>query len=148
MIKHQVGNSIYIYIYISKSLLAYPIQSVLVYPSESISDSSLSSDISSRHSTLNRPNSLNSFDIYVDTDMATDRKQSIHQFEPRSPIYQSGLEENDQVLYTNSTPIIDEDYTVILQIVKHDLYTDTLNLDVIANGAYEEFRSKINELSQ
>ncbi|CAF3689465.1 unnamed protein product [Rotaria socialis] len=117
------------------------------YQSESIYASS-SSENSSRHCTLQRSNSYNGLGIYVSTDMETHREHFIHQVEELSPGKHAGLKENDRILCINGTPVIDEDYTVVLQLIQHGLQTDTLDFDVITNNAYEEFKSHIDQLYQ
>ncbi len=48
----------------------------------------------------------------------------------------------------NGTPVIQEDYTVVLQLIKHGLQADTLDFDVITNDAYEQFKSEIDQFYQ
>ncbi|CAF1016865.1 unnamed protein product [Rotaria sordida] len=117
------------------------------YQVESISSSS-SSKISSRQCTLQRSNSYNGFGIYVSTDRETHREHFICQVEQLSPGEHAGLKENDRILCINGTPVINEEYTVVLQLIKHGLQTDTLNFDVITNDVYEEFKSQIDQLYQ
>jgi C-terminal processing protease CtpA/Prc len=116
----------------------------LAYQLESISASS-SSEISSRHCTLQRSNSYHGFGITISTDAETRREHFIRQVEEFSPGDQAGLKENDRILCINGTPVIQEDYTVVLQLIKHGLQTDTLDFDVITNDAYEQFKSQINQ---
>jgi C-terminal processing protease CtpA/Prc len=117
------------------------------YQPESIAASS-SSEISSRYCSLRRSNSYNGFGIYVSTDAETRREHFIRQVEDLSPGKQAGLKENDRILCINGTSVIDEDYTVVLQLIKHGLQTDTLDFDVITNDAYEQFKSQIDQLYQ
>ncbi len=112
------------------------------------SSSSSSSEISSRHCTVQRSNSYNGYGIYVSTDRETRHQHFIHQIEHLSPGEQAGLKENDRILCINGTPVIDEEYTVVLQLIKHGLQTDTLDFDVITNDAYEQFKSQIDQLYQ
>jgi hypothetical protein len=51
-------------------------------------------------------------------------------------------------LCINGTPVINEDYTVVLQLINHGLQTDTLDFHVITNDAYEEFKREIDQLYQ
>jgi hypothetical protein len=51
-------------------------------------------------------------------------------------------------LCINGTPVIQEDYTVVLQLIKHGLQADTLDFDVITNDAYEQFKSEIDQFYQ
>jgi C-terminal processing protease CtpA/Prc len=140
MIKHLVGNIILYFSFVCNL-------SFSAYQPESIADSS-SSEISSRHCTLERSNSYNGFGIYVSTDMETRREHFIRQVEDLSPGEQAGLKENDRILCINGTPVINEDYTVVLQLIKHGLQTDTLDFDVITNDAYQQFKSQIDQLYQ
>ncbi|CAF4211143.1 unnamed protein product [Rotaria sp. Silwood2] len=117
------------------------------YQFESISSSS-SSEISSRHSTLQRSNSHNDFGIYISTDKETRREHFICQVEQLSPGEHAELKENDRILCINGTPVINEEYTVVLELINHGLQTDTLNFDVITNDVYEEFKSQIDQLYQ
>ncbi|CAF2084838.1 unnamed protein product [Rotaria magnacalcarata] len=117
------------------------------YQSESIYVSS-SSENSSQHCTLQRSNSYNGLGIDLSTYMETHREHFIHQVEELSPGKHTGLKENDRILCINGTPVIDEDYTVVLQLIQHGLQTDTLDFDVITNNAYEEFKSHIGQLYQ
>lgn len=48
----------------------------------------------------------------------------------------------------NGTSVINEDYTVVLQLIKHGLDTDSLDFDVITNDAYEQFKAQIDQLYQ
>ncbi|CAF3462356.1 unnamed protein product [Rotaria sp. Silwood1] len=117
------------------------------YQCESISSSS-SSDISSRHCTFQRSISYNDRDIYISTDRETRREHFICQVEQLSSGEHAELKENDQILCINSTPVIDEEYTVVLQVINHGLQTDTLNFDIITNSVYEEFKSQIDQVYQ
>jgi C-terminal processing protease CtpA/Prc len=119
----------------------------IAYQPESIADSS-SSEISSRHCTLQRSNSYDGFGVYVSTDAETRREHFIRQVEELSPGDEAGLKENDRILCINGTPVIHEEYTVVLQLIKHGLNTDTLDFDVITNDAYEQFKSQIEQLYQ
>ena len=112
---------------------------------ESITDSS-SSDRSSRHCILARSNSYDGFGVYIGTDVKTHRDHFIRQVEQLSPGDQAGLQDHDRILCINGTPVVDEDYTVVLQLIKHGLETDALDFDVMANEAYEQFKSQINQL--
>ncbi|CAF0802541.1 unnamed protein product [Adineta steineri] len=120
---------------------------ISTYHLESISDLS-STDVSSRHCTLQRSNSYDGFGVYISTDIETNREHVIEQVENLSPGDQAGLKENDRILCINGTPVIHEDYTVVLQLIKHGLQTDSLDFDVITNDAYEEFKSQINQIYQ
>ena len=113
---------------------------------ESTSETSSSSH-SSRHCSLNRSNSYDGYGVYVSTDIETHCEHFIQQVEEFSPGDEAGLKENDRILCINGTPVIDEDYTVVLQLIKHGLDTDTLDFDVMANDAYEEFKSQMNSMS-
>ncbi|UJR30266.1 hypothetical protein I4U23_017804 [Adineta vaga] len=117
-----------------------------VDPLESICDSS-SSDRSYRHCTLQRSNSYDGLGVYISTDIETCREHYIQQVEHSSPGDQAGLKDNDRILCINGTSVIEEDYTVVLQLIKHGLETDTLDFDVMSNDAYEEFRSQMNSTS-
>ena len=46
----------------------------------------------------------------------------------------------------NGTPVIQEDYTVVLQLLQTSFQSDTLDFDVITNDAYEQFKSEIDQL--
>lgn len=104
--------------------------------------------MSSRHCTLQQTNSYDGFGICISSDIETRREHYIRQVEDLSPGDQAGLKENDRILCINGTPVVSEDYTVVLQLLNHGLQTDTLNFDVITNDAYEEFKSQINQLYQ
>lgn len=93
-------------------------------------------------------NSSDDYGISVSTDIETRRKHFIRQVDDFSPGEQAGLKENDRILCINGTSVIDEDYTVVLQLIKHGVQTDTLDFDVITNDAYEQFKAQIDELYQ
>ncbi|CAF0819690.1 unnamed protein product [Adineta ricciae] len=114
---------------------------------EPTSETSSSSDHSVRHCSLNRSNSYDGYGVYVSTDMETHHEHVIQQVEKFSPGDEAGLKENDRILFINGAPVIDEDYTVVLQLIKHGSDTDTLEFDVMANDAYEEFKSQMNSIS-
>lgn len=78
--------------------------------------------------------------------METYREHLIHHVEELSSGEQAELKENDRNLCIDSTPVIDEDYTVVLQLIHHGVEANTLDYDVITNNAYEEFKAHINEL--
>ncbi|CAF1302312.1 unnamed protein product [Adineta ricciae] len=121
---------------------------VLVDQPEPTSEtSSSSSDHSVRHCSLNRSNSYDGYGVYVSTDIETHHEHLIQQVEEFSPGDKAGLKENDRILCINGASVIDEDYTVVLQLIKHGSDTDTLDFDVMANDAYEEFKSQMNSIS-
>ena len=115
--------------------------------SEPTSETSSSSHHSIRHCSLNRSNSYDGYGVYVSTDIETHHEHFIQQVEKSSPGDEAGLKENDRILCINGAPVIDEDYTVVLQLIKHGSDTDTLDFDVVANDAYEQFKSQMNSTS-
>lgn len=106
---------------------------LLAYQPESIvHSSSPSSNISSQPYTLPPSTSYEGFDIHVTTDT---NKQDEH----------ADVEEN---LCINGTPVIQEDYTVVLQMIKHGLDTDSFDFDLMAQDAFEQFKSEIDQLNR
>ena len=102
------------------------------------------SKIFPHHCNVHRSNSYDGFGICIGTDEETRRQHFIQQVEELSPGEQAGLKENDQILCINDTSVVNEDYTVVLQLIRHGLQTDTLNFDVISNDVYKEFKSQID----
>ena len=114
-------------------------------PSECRSLTSLSS-LPSRHCVLRRSNSYDGFGIHVSTDLETRRQHSIRQVEQSSPGEQAGLKENDRILAVNGASVIDEDYVVVLQLIKHGLEHDRLDFDVVSSDTYNELQAQMDQL--
>ena len=113
--------------------------------SRSLEDLSLSTS-SARRCIVERSNSYNGFGLTISTDLGTCHEHLIRQVEPMSPSDQAGLKENDRILCINGTPIIEEDYTVVLQLLQQSFQSDQLDIHVMNNDAYEEFHRQIDEL--
>ena len=78
----------------------------------------------------------------MSTDLETRRQHSIHQVEQSSPGEQAGLKENDRILAVNGASVIDEDYVVVLQLIKHGLEHDRLDFDVVSSDTYNELQAQ------
>ena len=142
-IKHQVS----LYIPYSSSTLTY----LPAYQPESVASSSSSSPSknSSRHGTPPRSNSFNSPNIHPSPDRNNRDEQFIEQVDEEfSPGEQAVVDENDRILCIDGTRVIQEDYTVVLQVITHGLETDSSDFDQMTHDAFEQFKSEIDQLNQ
>jgi len=64
-------------------------------------------------------------------------------YQPESISDFSSTQENNQIMYLNDTPIINEDYKVILQFLKN-----VLQIETTSDDAYNDFNKEINQFFQ